>query len=316
MLAIEMKGESITLKIHIVQKGDTLWDIAKKYHVDFEQLKQLNSQLSSPDMIMPGMKIKIPSSAKSVKKEEPKAQHPYKEVPKKPMPVIKEDDHQKKKEVKKEMPLPQMPQMPQIPVQPPMMQMPVMEQEMNQYTTINMPQIPYFQEPKKEKPVKEKPKQKPIAKHEPHQVPIPQPMHMVPLCCQVYHPCYPSPPFMMMANIGGMMPHATEMHHHHPMPPMLHEYWDESPSMPEKPAHHKHGKKDCGCQGSMHMHSEFTNAPVHPYWHHTGMHDGQFMESSHMTSPYPPMPPIAHHPFPTPPGYPAFRDEEEESKSE
>lgn len=60
------------LKIHIVQKGDTIWDIAKQYGVDFEELKQLNSHLSSPDMIMPGMKIKIPSTAKQVKTTEPK----------------------------------------------------------------------------------------------------------------------------------------------------------------------------------------------------------------------------------------------------
>ncbi|MEH6944270.1 SafA/ExsA family spore coat assembly protein, partial [Bacillus sp. JJ722] len=48
------------MKIHIVQKGDTLWKLAKKYGVHFEELKKLNSQLSNPDMIMPGMKIKIP----------------------------------------------------------------------------------------------------------------------------------------------------------------------------------------------------------------------------------------------------------------
>ncbi|WP_029326492.1 SafA/ExsA family spore coat assembly protein [Bacillus sp. m3-13] len=46
------------MKIHIVQKGDTLWKIAQKYNVNFEELKKSNSQLSNPDMIMPGMKIK------------------------------------------------------------------------------------------------------------------------------------------------------------------------------------------------------------------------------------------------------------------
>ena len=51
------------MKIHIVQKGDTLWKLAKKYGVQFEELKKLNSQLSNPDMIMPGMKIKVPSAA-------------------------------------------------------------------------------------------------------------------------------------------------------------------------------------------------------------------------------------------------------------
>lgn len=64
-----MRGVWCNLKIHIVQKGDTLWEIAKQYGVDFEELKQFNSHIASPDMIMPGMKIKIPSTTKSVKKE-------------------------------------------------------------------------------------------------------------------------------------------------------------------------------------------------------------------------------------------------------
>ncbi|MFS0780777.1 SafA/ExsA family spore coat assembly protein [Bacillus sp. 1P06AnD] len=53
------------MKIHIVQKGDTLWKLAKKYGVSFEELKKSNSQLSNPDMIMPGMKIKIPGGSGS-----------------------------------------------------------------------------------------------------------------------------------------------------------------------------------------------------------------------------------------------------------
>ena len=62
-------GGEIRVKIHIVQKGDTLWKIAKKYGVNFEELKKLNSQLSNPDMIMPGMKIKVPTSGGNIKKE-------------------------------------------------------------------------------------------------------------------------------------------------------------------------------------------------------------------------------------------------------
>ncbi|SDK40501.1 spore coat assembly protein SafA [Sediminibacillus albus] len=57
------------MKIHVVQKGETLWEIANKYGVDFEELIQLNSHLSNPDMIMPGMKIKVPGSSVQVKKE-------------------------------------------------------------------------------------------------------------------------------------------------------------------------------------------------------------------------------------------------------
>ncbi|MFI8493239.1 SafA/ExsA family spore coat assembly protein, partial [Peribacillus butanolivorans] len=57
------------MKIHIVQKGDTLWKLAKKYGVSFEELKKVNAQLSNPDMMMPGMKIKIPGTSGAVKKE-------------------------------------------------------------------------------------------------------------------------------------------------------------------------------------------------------------------------------------------------------
>lgn len=68
------------MKIHIVQKGDTLWKIAQKYGVDFQELKKLNSQLSNPDLIMPGMKIKIPTGDVPIKKE---VKHELKkEVPK------------------------------------------------------------------------------------------------------------------------------------------------------------------------------------------------------------------------------------------
>ncbi len=57
------------MKIHIVQKGDTLWKIAKKYGVSFDELKKMNAQLSNPDMIMPGMKIKIPDTHQKKGKE-------------------------------------------------------------------------------------------------------------------------------------------------------------------------------------------------------------------------------------------------------
>ena len=56
------------MKIHIVQKGDTLWKIAKKYGVDFDTLKT-NTQLSNPDLIMPGMKIKVPSKSVHMKQQ-------------------------------------------------------------------------------------------------------------------------------------------------------------------------------------------------------------------------------------------------------
>ncbi|AIF45382.1 SafA/ExsA family spore coat assembly protein [Virgibacillus sp. SK37] len=206
------------MKIHIVQKGDTLWEISKKYGVDFEEVKKLNSHLSSPDMIMPGMKIKIPSSSKTVKKTQmpkkemhkEKVKQPYKDVSPKPLPVIKEDDKEKKKMVKPEMPmkpLPQMPKMPEIPTQP-IVQQPTFEQEFQNYTTINFPEMPYYSHEHHESVSDESPVDMPVAQ--------PAPAHFIPMCCHFVHPCYPSTPFPMMANVAStpMMPMAGGMPMH------------------------------------------------------------------------------------------------------
>ncbi|MEG0439702.1 MAG: LysM domain-containing protein, partial [Solibacillus sp.] len=34
------------MRVHIVQKGDTLWKIAKQYSIGFEDLKRLNAHLA------------------------------------------------------------------------------------------------------------------------------------------------------------------------------------------------------------------------------------------------------------------------------
>lgn len=113
------------MKIHIVQKGDTLWNLSKQYNVDFQALKAANSQLANPDMIMPGMKIKIPVAKKHVGQPKmavapkQKTMTPYKSLPQKAQPVIKEDDQKPKQKVKKKMPYPKLPpvsiQMPKLP---------------------------------------------------------------------------------------------------------------------------------------------------------------------------------------------------------
>ncbi|MFQ3542643.1 SafA/ExsA family spore coat assembly protein [Halobacillus rhizosphaerae] len=146
------------MRIHIVQKGDTLWNISKKYGVNFEELKAMNTQLSNPDMIMPGMKIKVPQGTKQVKKEAPKkempTQHPYKDNSPKPIPVIKEDEKVKEKPMKpvKEKPMQPMPMQPMQPQFNIPVQMPMMEQQLqNYYTTFNLPQMPMPQAPEKEK---------------------------------------------------------------------------------------------------------------------------------------------------------------------
>src|ERR1700719_2908851 len=148
----------IRVKIHIVQKGDTLWKIAKKYGVNFEELKKMNSQLSNPDMIMPGMKVKVPTSGGMIKKETPTghsgvhhegkkempiAEHPFAKEQPKPLPIveapIKEAPIKKEVPIKKEAPkAPYTPKMP-LPVIP--------EIDINQYYTVNMANMTVQQPP-------------------------------------------------------------------------------------------------------------------------------------------------------------------------
>jgi morphogenetic protein associated with SpoVID len=54
------------VKIHMVKKGDTLYEIAQKHNVDLEKLIASNPQITDPDAIEVGMKVKIPNEPKSV----------------------------------------------------------------------------------------------------------------------------------------------------------------------------------------------------------------------------------------------------------
>ncbi|SLL32511.1 Morphogenetic protein safA [Mycobacteroides abscessus subsp. abscessus] len=124
------------MKIHIVQKGDTLWKIAKKYGVNFEELKALNSQLSNTDMIMPGMKIKVPTSGGSIKKEAP-IMGTKKEMPIAMEPIVKEAP-------KKEMPIKEMPkkEVPKEKPYTPKMPTPIIpEIDVNNYYSMNMTNV-------------------------------------------------------------------------------------------------------------------------------------------------------------------------------
>jgi len=51
------------VKLHVVKEGETLWGIAQKHGVSLDELIKANPQIQNPDVIHPGMKVKIPASA-------------------------------------------------------------------------------------------------------------------------------------------------------------------------------------------------------------------------------------------------------------
>lgn len=253
-----MPEEGYRVKIHIVQKGDTLWKIAQKHGVDFEELKKMNAQLSNPEMVMPGMKIKVPEVGgghkkeiphhpqhnlqgvhkemphhqQGVHKEMPKVQHPY--LPKKEAPKhVAKPPKEVKKEHPKEQPhtiyQPIMPQ-PQTPS----------EIDINNYYMMNMSQLQtQVQQPLPPQPVKQEvespPKQEMPEKVAPAE--YAQPMYpnycypvqpVMPSC----DPCYPYPqpyphqnmhmhPHQWMPQVQGAMMQPNHMQPAQQMPAFL-----------------------------------------------------------------------------------------------
>ncbi|TGV22659.1 SafA/ExsA family spore coat assembly protein, partial [Mesorhizobium sp. M00.F.Ca.ET.186.01.1.1] len=74
------------MRIHIVQKGDSMWKIAKRYGVDYKELLRLNSQIKTPDTLYPGARIKIPTKSVPVRPQPRTTPHPMSEA----APYVKE----------------------------------------------------------------------------------------------------------------------------------------------------------------------------------------------------------------------------------
>lgn len=66
MPSIRSLGGFCHVKIHMVKKGDTLYDLSKKYGISLEKLIEANPQLQDPNMLNIGDKVKIPSESTPV----------------------------------------------------------------------------------------------------------------------------------------------------------------------------------------------------------------------------------------------------------
>lgn len=65
------------MRLYIVKEGDTLSSIADKYGLELEQLLAINPQITDPDAIMPGMKIKIAAGPVPVLPDAAQTGHPF-----------------------------------------------------------------------------------------------------------------------------------------------------------------------------------------------------------------------------------------------
>ncbi|NGP45474.1 SafA/ExsA family spore coat assembly protein, partial [Bacillaceae bacterium SIJ1] len=215
------------MKIHIVQKGDTLWNLSQKYQVPFAQLKQANTQLSDPDQLMPGMKIKIPSGSVQVKKkpkETPVMPAKPKEVPKKEKP--------------KEAPIAHKPYKDKTPkaVQPYhydesiSLDMPFMHQSMYNVYLPPAPQPPAAKKEEPKPPKKEKPVKSESVEESTPYMPPPPPMMPYPK-----GPCVPCSP--VLPGSGLPCPPGQQPWGHHGPPPMPSPYPVAGAQMDES----------CGC---------------------------------------------------------------------
>lgn len=63
------------MRIYIVKEGDTLSSIAEKYGLELDQLLAINPQITDPDKITPGMKVKIAAGPVSIAPGQPEIGH-------------------------------------------------------------------------------------------------------------------------------------------------------------------------------------------------------------------------------------------------
>jgi len=291
-----MTRREISVRIHIVQKGDTLWKIAKKYGVNFEELKKMNTQLSNPDMIMPGMKIKIPGTGGNIKKEAPVGSKPgatIKMGAKKEKPITMPITEAPKEVPIKEAPVAEKPVQPQVPIEVPKevptkpfipkMPKPIMpEIDINNYYMMNMANLS-VQQPKPiqqpiAKPIEHKPIKQPIAKpieHKPIQQPIAKPIEHKPIQQPIAKPIEHKPIPQPIAKPIEHKPIAMPIQQPLIKQPILQPIQQSMPQLPPKPVNILPPVKPMSVQNlnlvesesSSHTHKGGYNQPMFPNQH-------------------------------------------------
>ncbi|NLC95168.1 MAG: LysM peptidoglycan-binding domain-containing protein, partial [Bacilli bacterium] len=57
------------MKYHVVQVNETVHDVARKYQISVEEIMKLNRHITSPEYIIPGMKLRLPVLTEEVSEE-------------------------------------------------------------------------------------------------------------------------------------------------------------------------------------------------------------------------------------------------------
>ena len=114
-----MEGGIFLVKVHVVQKGDTLWKISRQYGISFEDLKRVNAHLANPDYIVPGMKIFLPDKAKGMGEVKQPSTGAGQVKKTEKAPITKTAPPKVESKVSKQpKPLPKVPKPPKVPTKP------------------------------------------------------------------------------------------------------------------------------------------------------------------------------------------------------
>ncbi|TSI03237.1 LysM peptidoglycan-binding domain-containing protein [Lysinibacillus sp. BW-2-10] len=289
------------MRIHIVQKGETLWRIAKQYGIGLDELKALNAHLANPDYIVPGMEIILPDTAMPTKstmtKEQLTAPMSSKEMqtmPKEklteempmpmPMPTKEQMTAPIKEEMTAPMPMPIKEEMTK-PIKEEMTAPMPMPQPMPQFDMTPQfhldfaPQM-HFQQPQPQ--MQPQPMPMPMPQPQPifiemPQIQMPQPQVQVqPVMEKEKEVEYVPVPQPQIVYVPYMQPVYHPMpcecfephHYHHQSPCGCHEQHHHHQSPCGCHEQHHHHQSPCGCHEQHHHHQSPCGCHEQQQYHH------------------------------------------------